>query len=81
MFREIFTERSNTNMKEYKGVDRNQNADKIITNDKYYDKIYVHNKESYDEAERKMVQLVANVYVWKVDYDPENYTISVRYEK
>ena len=79
-FREYVNE-GVTKLKEYKGVDANMKADDIITDDKYYDKIYVLNKDTYSKAERQMVLLVANTYVWKVDYDPKKYTISVRFEK
>jgi len=79
-FREYINE-SLTKLSTYKNVDSNMKADNIITDDKYYDKIYVLNKDTYEKAEKQMVMLVARTYVWKVDYDPKKYTISVRFEK
>ena len=75
-------EKELTKMKEYKGAtEGDRKADKVIENDKYYDRIFVYNKDTYEKAEKDMVILVANTWVWKVDYDPKKFTISVRFDK
>ena len=65
----------------YPGLDKNMKADKVISDDKDWDKIFILNKDTYDKAEEQIVALVAHDNIWKTDYNPKEYTIKIRFDK